>query len=368
MSDLKYRVAFNRIPRIGRVRFTLMEKHFGTLDKAWSASPSELKASGLDDNTVQAIASSRPSIDPETEMDRLQRADARALDWHSPEYPPLLKEIYDPPPLLYVKGSLLPQDQRAVAVVGTRRSTAYGREACSRLTSDLARAGVTVISGLALGIDAVAHSAALEAGGRTIAVMATGLDIIYPAQHRGLAQDVARTGALVTEHPLGTRPNAQTFPRRNRIISGMALGVLVPEAPVDSGAMWTVRHALEQGRDVFAVPGSIFSPVSSGTNRLIQDGAKLVLTVRDILEELNLATAVMAQPPAQLPLTTSGGDETRILTLLGTEPIHIDDLQHQTGMPIANISSLLAIMEINGLIRQTPGMHFIRAGAAASGL
>ena len=276
-KELKYWVAVNRIPRIGRARYALLENYFGTLENAWNAGVSDLRAAGLDARSAQRIATRRPTIDPEAELGRLEDLGVRAITRHDDGYPPRLKEIYELPPVLYVRGLFLPEDERSVAVVGTRRPTAYGREVGYRLTSDMARSGVTIVSGLARGIDAIAHRAALEAGQRTIAVMGSGVDVIYPREHANLAEEIVQSGALISEHPLGIRPNAQNFPRRNRIMSGMTLGTLVVEAPEGSGALITAKHALEQDREVFAVPGNIFSPASRGTNRLIRDSAaKLV--------------------------------------------------------------------------------------------
>ncbi|MBI4233747.1 MAG: DNA-protecting protein DprA [Chloroflexi bacterium] len=362
MDDLKYWVAFTRIPRIGTARVRLLERTFGTLEQAWTSSADQLKAAGLDEATVAVVATRRPQVDPDAEMEHLKERGIQALSWHHPSYPPLLKEIYDPPPVLFVQGSILAADGRAVAVVGTRRATAYGREAAEALVGDLARAGVTIISGLARGIDAVAHRAALAAGGRTIAILGSGLDTIYPPEHRGLAQEIPHAGALVSEHPLGVRPEAQHFPRRNRLLSGMALGVLVLEAPPDSGAMWTVKWALEQGRDVFAVPGSIFSPASQGTNRLIQEGAKLVAECKDVLEELNLA-GVGYQPelPSLARVPVPDDAEAQLLEWVGPDPVHIDDVRRRSGLPIATVSSTLAMMEIKGLVKQVGGMHYVRA-------
>src|SRR5581483_1733965 len=287
-ADLKYWLAFNRITGIGRVRFGLLEKHFGALENAWLADASDLKAAGLDGRTISAIVQARPDISPDGEQEQLQRLDVRALTWHDPSYPRLLNEIADPPPVLYVRGQLAASDDMAVAVVGTRRPTAYGRQCAEELSAELARAGVTVISGLARGVDAIAHNTTLKSGGRTIAVMASGANVIYPREHLHLSNEICASGALVTEYPPGTQPRGDFFPRRNRIMSGLARGVLIIEGDLQSGAMITARLAMEQNREVLAVPGSIFSPQSRGPNSLLQDGAKLVRNVEDVLEELNL--------------------------------------------------------------------------------
>jgi DNA processing protein len=289
MVQLKYWVALHKIPMLGTVRFRRLEAAFGDLANAWAAGPGDLKAAGLEARAASEIVAARSRFDPDEELDRLDRAEVKAVTWHDAEYPPRLKEISDPPPVLYYKGTLLPADERSVAVVGTRGPTTYGREAAAQLSGELARQGITVVSGLALGIDGVAHRAALDAGGRTLAVVANGLDMVYPREHTPLAQRIAGQGAVVSESPLGVRPDSRSFPRRNRLISGMSLGTLVVEAAEGSGARWTVYHALEQDREVFCVPGSVFSPASRLTNRLIQEGAKLVSNCNDILEELNLS-------------------------------------------------------------------------------
>ena len=368
-SDTKYWVAFIRIPSIGTARVRLLERAFGTLEEAWQAPTEALRAAGMDRRALEQVVSRRPRIDPDMEMAQLDAQGIRAISWHHPEYPPLLKEIHDPPPVLFLKGGFIPEDRRAVAVVGTRRATAYGREACVALVQDLARNGVTIVSGLARGIDGFAHRAALEAGGRTIAVLASGLDVVYPPEHRDLAQEVAQAGALTSEHPLGTRPVAQNFPRRNRILSGMALGVLVVEAPDKSGAMWTVTWALEQGREVFAVPGSIFSPASQGVNRMVQDGAKLVLNYTDVLEDLNVST--MGYPseyqeelPGLAPAPSLEKPEAELLSLIGYEPVHIDDVRRRAGLPMAVVSSTLAMLEIHGMVNQVGAMHYTRTREA----
>ncbi|MBI2872850.1 MAG: DNA-protecting protein DprA [Chloroflexi bacterium] len=366
MSDLSYWVAFARIPSVGRVRFGLLEQKFGSLEAAWQASARELESAGLDRHAISAITWGRSHISPQEEIERMERAGVRAITWRDEGYPPLLREIYDLPPVLFIKGGLLPEDRRSVAVVGTRNATAYGREAATYLAGDLARNGVTIVSGLARGIDAVAHRAALEAGGRTIAVVASGLDMVYPPEHTGLAQQVAEQGALVSEYPLGTRPEARHFPRRNRLLSGMTLGTLVIEAPEKSGALWTVRHALEQNREVFCVPGSVFSPASRATNLLIQEGAKLVLDFKDVLEELNLS-AVTQQMELPGLLVPEGDTEAKVLQCLGYEPIHIDDVGRRSGLPIAAVSSTLAMMEIKGLVRSVGAMNFVRTREAAAG-
>ena len=365
MSDLKFWLALNRVPGLGTQRFRLLLARYPSLEEAWRASASDLEAAGLDRRTVTAVLECRARISPDEEQEKLALAGVSAFTLRDAAYPPRLKETYDPPPVLYVRGALLPVDERSVAVVGTRKATAYGREAAFTLAGDLARHNVTIVSGLARGIDAVAHRAALEAGGRTIAVLANGLDIVYPPEHRGLSADVEAHGALLSEHQLGTRPDASHFPRRNRILSGMTLGTLVVEAGEVSGALWTVSHALEQDREVFCVPGSIFSPASVGANRLIQEGAKLVMSYVDILEELNL-TSVARQLEMPAIVVPASDAESALLGQLSHEPVHIDDIQRRTGLPISTVSGTLALMELKGQARQVGGMHYIRTREAAA--
>jgi len=253
---------------------------------------------------------------------------------------------------------MLPGDRWAVAVVGTRRVTAYGRQVVERLVPELSRAGVTIVSGLARGIDGVAHRVALASGGRTLAVLGSGLDRMYPTEHAALAREIVGQGAVLSEFPLGTPPDALNFPRRNRIISGLAMGTLVVEAGSTSGALITADFALEQGRDVFAVPGSILSPASDGPNRLIKEGAKPVTCAQDILEELNL-TAV-AQHEAVREALPENDTETALLRLLSQEPLHVDELGRTAALPVAEVSSALTMLELKGLVRQVGGMNYVR--------
>ena len=358
-TDTKYWVAFNNIPGIGRVRLSLLEQHFGSLKDAWTAPLSELRKCGLDAVAQRSITRWRDSVSPDVEVEKLQRAGITVLTANADAYPARLREIYDYPPVLYVKGELLPQDEFAVAVVGTRRATVYGTQVTSELAAELAAAGITVVSGLARGIDTIAHRAALEAGGRSIAVFACGLDTIYPPENDRLARELVSHGACVSEYPLGMRPRAENFPRRNRILSGLSLGVLVTEAAENSGAMITARFALEQDREVFAVPGSVLSPASRGTNRLIQDGAKLVRGHTDVLEELNLTSAARQMEMREvLPET---GTESVLLKELGPEPLHIDEVCRRSGLPVSEVSGTLAMMELKGLVKQVGAMNYVLA-------
>lgn len=358
-EELKYWVSFSRAPGIGRVKLARLQEHFSSLENAWRASAKELEKAGLDAKTIEAILVLRPKIDPEAEMERLQQYKVKVLTFESPEYPWRLKEIYDPPAVLYVRGELLPQDEVCLAVVGTRKATIYGRQVTEEIVGDLARNGVTIVSGLARGIDSVAHRTAIEAGGRTIAIFGCGLDIVYPAENARLAYEIMGHGALISEYPLGTKPRADNFPRRNRIMSGMSLGVLVVEAGESSGAMITAELALEQDREVFAVPGSVLSPASRGTNRLIKEGAKLVQGYMDILEELNLT--IIPQQMEMKGLLPADEMESRLLKQISHEPTHIDDICRSSGLGAAVVSSTLAMMELKGMVKQVGSMSYVLA-------
>jgi len=358
-NDLKYWVAFSKMPGIGRVKISQLVEHFTTLENAWTASAGELKRAGLDSKTVENIVNLRTRIAPDEEMDSLKKYKIKALTCDSAAYPSRLKEIYDYPPVLYIRGDLLGEDECYLAVVGTRRATVYGRQVTEEIVSDLARNGITIVSGLARGIDSIAHRAALDAGARTIATFACGLDIVYPAENARLAREIMEHGALISEYPLGTKPKADNFPRRNRIMSGLSLGVLVIEAGDSSGALITANQALEQNREVFAVPGSILSPASKGTNHLIQEGAKLVRNYIDVLEELNLS--IMAQQLEMKELSPVDETETLLLKQLSREPTHIDDICRHSGLTAALVGSALTMMELKGMVKQVGGMNYVLA-------
>ena len=359
LEQLKYWLAFNKVRGIGRVRFKLLENHFDSMEAAWSASESELRAAGLDRRTIRSVADGRQKIDPDAEAELLLKSGVRAFTWHDDDYPAQLKEIYDLPPLIYVKGNLTPDDERSVAVVGTRNPSHYGRQVAEQLVYDIASAGVTIVSGLARGVDGIAHRIALDAGQRTIAVLGSGVDIIYPREHTSLSERIAENGALISELALGTRPDARNFPRRNRIMSGMTLGTLVIEAGARSGALITARQALEENREVFAVPGSIFSPNSEGTNRLIRESAaKLVTACEDVLEELNLSA--VAQQIEMAALFPEDENEAELLRYITFDPVHVDDVCRSSGRSAPDVSSTLAMMELKGLVRQVGGMNYVR--------
>jgi DNA processing protein len=359
MSDVGYWVGFNRVQGIGPLRLRALLDTFGNVERAWYASFEQLRGAGLDSRAAKNLVRAQSELDLDREMERIAANGAHVLTWESPGYPSLLMQTNAPPPVLYVKGDLREDDAWAVAVVGTRRASTYGREVTRRLSGALARNGITVVSGLARGIDGVAHSAAIEAGGRTIAVFGCGIDYIYPAEHRKLAAQIAANGALVSDYPIGTRPEGRNFPPRNRIISGLSLGVLVTDAGKSSGALITAEFAAEQGRDVFAVPGSILTQGSIGTNRLIQDGAKLVTRAADILEELNLS--MVAEQTIGRQALPEDETEAALMSQLSAEPTHVDELRQRADLPISQVTSTLALMELKGMVRQVGSMKYVVA-------
>ena len=359
MSDLKYWLGFNAVSGIGPAKIQALLGAFGDLEPAWRATEDHLRDIGFDVRAIESLRETRRTLDLDRLVAQVETSGAHVLTWDNPDYPSLLRQISAAPPVIFVRGGFEPVDQWAVAIVGTRRLSAYGRLVAHDLATGLARNGITIVSGLARGIDGVAHRAALEADGRTIAVMGCGIDRVYPPEHRDLAHAiVAGQGAIVTDFPLGTEPSSANFPARNRLISGLSLGVVVIEAGERSGALITARFALEQDREVFAVPGNINSPVSVGTNRLIQQGAKLVMGIEDILEELNLRMA-SEQAAAQVVLPDSA-EEAALLSQLSTQPLHVDDLGRLTGMPSYLISSTLTMMELKGMVQQVGGMNYVR--------
>ncbi|MCO5183908.1 MAG: DNA-processing protein DprA [Anaerolineae bacterium] len=358
MSDVKYWLGFNLVSGIGPAKIQALLDRFDDLEQAWYANVGALYALGIDKRTLENLVAAREALDLDAELARIERAGLRLLTWQSADYPRYLREVPMAPPVLYMRGELLSADEWAIAVVGTRRLTAYGRQVARELTLGLARSGITVISGLARGIDSLAHKTAIEAGGRTIAVLGSGLNQIYPPENRRLAEQiVAGHGALISEYALDTPPDARNFPPRNRIISGLSLGTIVVEAGERSGALITASFALEQNREVFAVPGPVTSKASKGTNRLIQEGAKLVTSIEDVLEELNLTQATQQQA-VQLFMPESA-EEALLLRHLVDEPTHVDELSRQSGLPTALVSSTLTLMELKGMVQQVGGMKYV---------
>ena len=329
---------------------------------AWKAGSKELAHAGLDARTIDGFLKQRVTLNPHQELEKLERLRISVITLKDKDYPQLLTEIINAPPVLYIAGTFKKEDDRfALGVVGTRKVSSYGRQVTEQFARELAEGRVTVVSGLAHGIDTIAHTATLDAGGRTIAVLASGLDTIYPADNVGLARRIVASGqgALITEFPLSVKPDARNFPARNRIISGLSLGILATEAPKQSGALITANFALEQGRDVFAVPNSIYSPGSVGVNKLIQDGAHLVTNVQDILMTLNLfMVPQQVEMQAALP---DNSEERTLLALLSHDPLHIDEIIRESGLPTTIVSSTLVMMELKGMIRQFGGMQYVLA-------
>lgn len=348
---------------IGPVRFNQLIKAFGGPQEVFTATDEQLAAvPGLDCRSIRAIRDLTPSRDEVSRQLELAAKEGVAVLTSDDEYyPENLKPCSDAPPVLFVKGRLTGADRKAVAIVGSRSATAYGKNIAGAMARSLAAAGVTVVSGMARGIDSAAHQGALEAGGRTIAVLGCGVDVVYPPENRKLRDSIVAHGAVVSEYPMGEKPRAGYFPSRNRIISGMSLGVLAVEARQDSGVFSTVKWAAEQGREVFAVPGPINAATSAGPNRLISQGAKMVLEVEDILEEIRLPDGwpgSQDQPPA--PSLRLDPREALVLDQLTDEPRHIDHLSQGTDLSPAEVSRLLLSLEMKGLVRQLPGKMFLR--------
>lgn len=358
-DERRYWIGFNRVSGIGPVRLQSLLDAFGDIEAAWHAPAERLRQVGLPAKVVEALIEAQQHFDLDHEVGRLERSGFTAITMQDPAYPQPLREIDSPPLVLYLWGDLLPQDRWAAAIVGTRRATPYGKAVARELAAGLAACGLTVVSGLARGIDGIAHQAALEAGGRTLAVLGSGVDRIYPSEHRNLARAISQSGAVISDYPLGTSPEGINFPPRNRIISGLSLGVIVVEAGESSGALITADFALEQGRDVFAVPGRIYDRNSRGTNRLIQSGAIPVTSVEDVLEALNLEAVASATSP-QLNLPEDAA-ERKVLQALGSDPVHIDELQARCALTIAEVTACLSMLELRGQARQVGGMHYVRA-------
>lgn len=364
-DDLVDAVRLSLISGVGpRLRKALLEE-FGTAAAVLSAAPSDLRrVQGIGAELTRRIAVAREDIDVQAELDLCAANGIAILSECDPAYPRALREIHDPPGILFVRGEVLPQDALAVAIVGSRHATHYGLAQAERLAGGLARAGLTIISGLARGIDAAAHRGALAAGGRTLAVLGSGVLNMYPPEHAALADEVAARGAVISESPPRSPPLSGAFPQRNRIISGMSLGVLVVEASVRSGALISARHAMEQGREVFAVPGRVDNRMSHGCHRLIRDGAKLVETVDDVLEELGplVAPAQSAQGdavhhPAELMLNEL---EQQVLAKIASEPITIDAVLAASQLPAPQVLATISVLEMRRLIRRLSGNLIMR--------
>ena len=366
LTDRERLILLNLIPEIGTIRVQRLLAAFGSLQELFAAPEDQLwQVEGIGQVLARRFATQCRNPQPvEEELHLAKQAGCAVVTQRDVDFPTPLKQIPDPPLVLYMKGQWVDEDQVAVAVVGSRRASLYGQQIAERLAYDLAIRGVTVISGLARGIDAAAHRGALKAHGRTLAVLGNGLASIYPPEHKELAEQVAERGAVLSEYPMRMEPLAQNFPRRNRLISGLSLGVVIVEAARRSGALITADCALEQGREVFAVPGKVDSVTSQGTHQLLKQGARLVTSVEDILEELRLVplTAGGAEPAGGSTVVAAGlaEAETRVLACVEADPRTIDAIALESGLGMPEVSSLLLQLEVKHLVRQLPGKRFIK--------
>ena len=374
--DIEKWLKLIRADNVGPTTFAKLIRHFGSAERALGASASELaKIDGIGFKTAEQIAGTRNKFDTTTELELAEKLGVWIINLDDERYPPVLKRIYDPPPVLYIKGSLAGSDNLAIAIVGTRRCSLYGQEQSSRLAHFLSSAGFTICSGMARGIDSAAHQGALSAGGRTIAVQGCGLANIFPPENKKLFELIAESGACISELPLWYEPLSENFPPRNRIIAGLALGTIVVEAGLHSGALITARAALENNREVMAVPGKIDSPLSKGAHQLIKQGAKLVESVEDVMEALGYigeqlqehvtAAAAKASERVETPLfdvsqLNLSEDEKTIYDCLGKEPLLVDQIIAETDLAAGSINAALVSLRLKGLIKQLPGSLFLR--------
>lgn len=356
-NEHKYWVAFSVFPGIGPVRFNLLREYFGSAEAAWHAEPKRLRSIHLPETLIEAFVHFRSNFVIGDYLKQLDSQHIRVLTLDDPRYPKLLKEIPDAPFLLYIK-SMPGQEKlnmdRTIGVVGTRKITHYGEEITKHIVEGLVAYGFTIISGMAYGVDAVAHRAAMDAGGKTIAVLGCGIDIIAPTSNARLYREIGAEGggAVVSEMPLGLRPSKGLFPARNRIISGLSLGIVVTEGAEDSGALITARNAVEQGRDVFAIPGPITSPYSRGPAQLIKNGAKLVERVEDILEELGIQSTKRTRSTTSTKgLENLTNEETKIINILTDRQMHIDELVRATGLTMSQAAASITILEMKHVIK-----------------
>lgn len=359
--DLKYWLSLSQFNKFGPSRFRKLKNFFSSMEEAFGSSLSGLISAGIESGVASEFIAFRQQLKPDKIIEQMAEEKVEAVTVDDSDYPAKLAQIFDPPPLLYYKGSLLAEEY-CLAVVGTRKYSHYGRMVTEKIVKELALSSLTIVSGLALGIDSLAHNSTLEAGGRTIAVLASGLDRqnIYPSSNRYLADKIIDSGGLlVSEFPLGTPALKHHFPQRNRIISGLSLGALVIEAGEKSGALITAKFALEQNREVFAVPGSIFSAVSIGTNWLISQGAQTINGAADIIDALDLS--LVSSYIENKKIIPASDEEKIILSFLSQEPIHIDELVRLTELTASRLNSSLLLMEMKGLAKNLGGMMYVRA-------
>ncbi|MDK2821955.1 MAG: processing protein [Clostridia bacterium] len=361
MEEKAFWVAFNQTPGLGIRRVLRLIEFFGTAKAAWYANESELlKVKGLGKTLVTSLIYWRRKKEPERIIEELNHKGIKVVTLIDKEYPIELKRIYDPPPVIYWRGKQLPNKGLKIAIVGTRRATPYGLKVAETLSADLVAAGVGIVSGLARGIDAAAHKGVIKQGGMTWGVLGCGVDVVYPPEHKNLYHQVMERGAILSEYPPGTRPEARNFPARNRIISGLTAGIVVVESAKRSGALITADLALEQNRDVFAVPGPITSRCSEGPNNLIKQGAKVVTQVEDILEEYNLKPVLKDDSKDKNEADNLTTNEEKVLAGLSLVPTHIDAIISMTGLSPGELNNILIQLEIRQLIRRMPGGFYIR--------
>ncbi len=335
---------------------------FGSPQAVFSAGEAELRSvEGLTGRTIEKLLSPEPP-NLDQELAELHEKDIQFITIQSEDYPANLKQIYDPPVVLYVRGEIRESDRFAVAIVGSRRASIYGKSMAEKIARDLASRGLCIVSGGARGIDAAAHKGTLAAGGRTVAVLGCGIDVPYPAEHKELFQQISETCAVVSEFPPGTKPEGWRFPARNRIISGLSIGVLVIQAPVDSGALITSEYAAEQGRSIFALPGNVDDIRNEGSHALIRDGAILIENADQILQELGVFSDVEEnRPQLSLPLDSLTDVERKLVELLSLQPKHVDQVIQESGLPAPTVTGTLTMLEMKGIIKRVPGNAYVRA-------
>lgn len=350
------------LPGMGPVRLRALIERFGDPVAILAARREHLLGvRGVGPEVAEAIIRWREHADIEGELALAGQMGVRILTMWSPEYPARLREIHTPPIVLYMRGALDPRDNHGVGIVGTRKPTHYGAEAAKRLSYQIAYAGLTVFSGLARGIDTLAHKAALAAKGRTVAVIGSGLAELYPTENRELADRIADgSGAILSEFPLRTKPDKQTFPMRNRIVAGASAGLLVVECGRNSGALITANQALDQGRSIYAVPGPIDRPTSYGCNRLIQQGARLIMSAEDILDEMNVLLPTPPDTTRPKPDVRMTMNEETVFEAIGNDETHIDQIAGKSGLPMHSVSSTLLRLEMKRLVKQMPGGYYVR--------
>lgn len=362
LEDREYFLGWQMLlPGAAKRVWHLIER-FGSPGDAWQATERQLvEIGGFTSGCARELVLRRRGISLEAGMALLEKKGINFLYHGGPGYPEILKNIFDPPPGLFVRGEIIEGDSQAVAMVGSRKATRYGMTVATKLAGELARAGVTVVSGMARGIDTAAHRGALAAGGRTVAVLGCGVDVVYPKENRELMEEIALSGAVISEFPPGTQPQSWHFPVRNRIISGLSAGVVIVEAAERSGALITADFALDQGRDVMAVPGNITSELSRGPNRLIRQGAKPVESAGDILEEMGLGRLFRTEEQER-PRINLSPEEEAVSSLLDFEPVTLDSLVDQSGLPAQKVLVALTFLEMKGIARQLPGKLYIADG------